>query len=139
MWSSRGAFKYFSLNDSQVSSFNCQHTRMIYHNFINAFYTRKLHFKLSWVHSSCSERTSSLVKRRLLHKMTANILSRILVLHHLHFSSTTRHYVGLLLKRWSHLRVHHKALLRLATSHLRKRRGHQHYVLATTPSFLSCL
>ena len=134
-----GALKDFSLNNSQVSSFDCEYTRMIDYNFINAFYTRKLHFKLSWIHSSCSEWTSSLVKRRLLHKMSSYELRRILVLHHLHFTSSTRHNVWLLVKRWSHLRIHHKVLLWLTTSHLRKWRRHQHYVLAATPSLLCCL
>jgi hypothetical protein len=140
MRGSRGALKHFSLNNSQVTSFDSKDTRMINHNFINALYTRKLHFKLSWIHSSCPERTRPLVERGLLHKVSSNKLGGILILHHLHFASPTRHYVGvLLLKRWSHLRIHHKTLLWLTTSHLRKRRGHQHYILATTPCFLCCL
>lgn len=83
---------------------------MINHNFINALYTRKLHFELSWIHSACPERTRPLVERGLLHKVPPNKLGGILILHHLHFAA--RHYVGLLLlKRWSHLRIHHKTLL----------------------------
>ena len=108
---------------------------MVNHYFIDAFDSWELHLKLSRIHRTCLELASTLVERRLLHEMTSDELWRVLILHHLHF--TTWDEIRLL-KGGSHLWIHHNTLLGLACRHLRKRWGHQHHVLATT-SFRSYL
>jgi hypothetical protein len=99
---------------------------VIYDYLINALDSWQFHFKLSWIHSSSFEGTCTLIQWWLLHKMSSNKLRWILVLHHLHLSSG--HNVRLL-HRWSHLRIHHKALLWLGSTHLRERWWHQHRLI----------
>lgn len=151
MWSRGRALEHLSLDNSEITSFDSQDTRMIYYDLIDTFNPREFHFELPRVHGRLSEWLLHYLMLLLHHEMSSDIrlilVLLMLVRHHITVinvwcktSSLASTYLRgiLLLETRSHLRVHHHVSLRLRThthtsrGQLRERRRHQHYIATSS-------